>query len=474
MSTDSFDVTCQCGVVYHTDTAHIGQQIRCRCGARVTVYPPSDIGDVSETRSAPGDRPTSGSRRRRRTTVGPESAHARFLQEQLDADRWWIRLRRWRPGQSFAGARTFGRAQTHATRRVARIAEWGAVAWTGALALWWLVWRVTAETFLPSALFTFGPRWVVLLPAAVLVPLALWTSRRALGVLAVGLCIAAWPLLGLRVAVPPAGLSAPPAAAAGALRVLSLNVLGGAAVLERLDDIRARYAPDLLALQECGPAIAEALEARRDWHVVRVGRLCSVSRWPLTFLDTMPRAAFARVAAYGAGGTGQVLRVQVAHPAGPFTFVNVHLETARKGLEGLVSSQGILDDDGLGLATSPVPSAGGAARAELNAMVRERESERAAMWSARHAEREPVLVAGDFNMPVESAIYRAHWSALTNAFDARGTGFGYTKRDGRWLRVRIDHVLAAPRWFAVSGAWLGEDVGSDHLPMVADVTRRQP
>ena len=98
-----------------------------------------------------------------------------------------------------------------------------------------------------------------------------------------------------------------------------------------------------------------------------------------------------------------------------------------------------------------------------------------------HESRMPYAIVDGERLVGMTAWLRPDWTAQTieigNSYihpDARGTGFGYTKRDGRWLRVRIDHVLAAPRWFAVSGAWLGEDVGSDHLPMVADVTRRQP
>lgn len=413
--------------------------------------------------------------------MGAASAHARFLEAQLDADRWWQRLRRWRPGQSLSATAMFGRSRARTTARAAMLVERACLAWTGALLLWWIVWRLSADTWLPATLFAFGPRWVVLLPIALLAPAALLASRRAIGLVVVGACIALMPLLGLRIALPPAGMTAPRAATSPALRVVSINALGGEIVRERLDDIMARYAPDLIAFQECGEKLGATLDARAGWYTVRVGRLCSTSRWPLTFLDTMPRLAFSRVASYGAGGTGQLVRARVDHPAGAFDFVNVHLETARKGLEGLMGDDGVFPDAS---APSDERSAAreraraeqgrsvvGEERAALNAMVRNSESERAAMWAARHADTRPVIVAGDFNMPVETRIYREHWGALTNAFDARGTGFGFTRYDGRWLRLRIDHVLSAPRWFDVQGAWVGEDVGSDHLPVVADLRR---
>jgi endonuclease/exonuclease/phosphatase (EEP) superfamily protein YafD len=81
-----------------------------------------------------------------------------------------------------------------------------------------------------------------------------------------------------------------------------------------------------------------------------------------------------------------------------------------------------------------------------------------------------MIVAGDFNMPRESSIFRRDWTAWNNAFGRTGLGFGFTKisqfgplRYG----TRIDHVLYHEAWTCV-GAWVGGEVGSDHLPLVAE------
>jgi vancomycin resistance protein VanJ len=84
---------------------------------------------------------------------------------------------------------------------------------------------------------------------------------------------------------------------------------------------------------------------------------------------------------------------------------------------------------------------------------------------------EGVVVAGDFNMPTDSAIYRECWSNLSNAFSKSGFGFGYTEWPtvGGWrFGIRIDHILTGPRW-RPQRCWVGPDVGSDHLPLLADV-----
>jgi endonuclease/exonuclease/phosphatase (EEP) superfamily protein YafD len=51
-----------------------------------------------------------------------------------------------------------------------------------------------------------------------------------------------------------------------------------------------------------------------------------------------------------------------------------------------------------------------------------------------------------------------------------GFGLGGTRLNG-WFRVRIDHVVVDDSW-EVLDARLGEDVGSDHLPLVATIGRR--
>jgi endonuclease/exonuclease/phosphatase (EEP) superfamily protein YafD len=82
----------------------------------------------------------------------------------------------------------------------------------------------------------------------------------------------------------------------------------------------------------------------------------------------------------------------------------------------------------------------------------------------------PSLVAGDFDMPSESAIYRRHWGSMHNGFSRAGVGFGYSRRAG-WIHLRIDHVLADDDW-VVQSAQLLPDYGSDHLPMMVDVALR--
>ena len=79
----------------------------------------------------------------------------------------------------------------------------------------------------------------------------------------------------------------------------------------------------------------------------------------------------------------------------------------------------------------------------------------------------PVIVAGDFNMPVDSALYERYWSGLQNAFSIAGLGYGQTKFT-RFYGIRIDHVLASREWQILT-ARVGPNLGGDHRPLVVDL-----
>lgn len=68
----------------------------------------------------------------------------------------------------------------------------------------------------------------------------------------------------------------------------------------------------------------------------------------------------------------------------------------------------------------------------------------------------PMLVVGDFNMPVESAVYGEFWSDRQNAFSTTGTGWGWTKHKS-WYGVRLDRGagLALPALLDRPGRGLG-------------------
>jgi endonuclease/exonuclease/phosphatase (EEP) superfamily protein YafD len=323
-------------------------------------------------------------------------------------------------------------------------------------------------------MLAYGPRLVVLLPVLPLALGALVVRRQALLPLAAAAAIAVGPIMGGRVSLATLGRGLPAAPPPGAIRVLTFNARGGTALAFQLGDALRELQPDIALFQECDRILWDSLRTQPGLHVTRHRSLCTASRWPIGGTDTMPRLAFAQMAQLGAGGDGLVARHQLDTPGGPLYVVNLHLETARKGLRGFMGTDGFIPD-GLEVPSSAESADEAAAREGRlargeRAMVREAESERAARWATGDDQSIPLIVAGDFNIPVESAIYRRHWSPYRNAFDETGTGLGWSKREGALLRIRIDHILVTRRsGLRPIGAVVGPDLGSDHLPILADI-----
>ena len=150
------------------------------------------------------------------------------------------------------------------------------------------------------------------------------------------------------------------------------------------------------------------------------------------------------------GGTGIVQFYRLQAPDGPIDIAAVHLETPRKGLEAFRYGADV-------------------SRMDPSTLVRDIGARRIRNWVSRQSPN--AIVAGDFNMPVESVIYRRYWDDCDNAFSEVGHGFGYTRVLKRFS-VRIDHVLTCGGWSAVR-AFVGPDLGSDHLPLVVDLKRER-
>lgn len=324
----------------------------------------------------------------------------------------------------------------------ARALAWACWSYLVATLGLWLVVATLGDRWWPATLFLYGPRWLWALPLAVLTAGAVATRRWRLF----------WQLGGAAVvvAVPVMGLCIPWRAwldhrpAQFSLRVLSLNTQGGGVDAERLATLIADTAPDVVAFQEQSGFPGEGREWGVGWHAVVIGGLCVASRYPIDAPRQMENVV--------PGVDGAVARVDLVTPAGRLAFYNVHLETPREGLAAVVDRR--------------VRALAGVPEFEQVTALRDAESQIMSNWVAPSDEG-AVLLAGDFNMPVESAIFRRLWSRYIDAFVAAGLGFGHTKHT-RWFGVRIDHILCGPGWRS-RRCWVGADVGSDHRPLIADI-----
>ncbi len=303
-----------------------------------------------------------------------------------------------------------------------------------------LMWLAGDWWWLPTLLL-FGPRWVLSLPLVVLVPAALAVRWRWL--LPLGLCavVIVWPIMGLR--IPWRTLGGPSRAD---LRVMTYNVNRWAVSNSKLTELLELIKPDLVAVQEC-----RRWHAPEGWHLARAGELLVISAHPIVQVEISYNRHRPSRGVYPNG-----LYCVVDTPMGRIGFANIHLATPRDGLAAVLDRETLIDLEKAGIADARI-------------QFRRLESEDIVRWLEGFPE--PKIIAGDFNMPVESTIYRKFWREYDNAFNRAGAGFGYTKTTAilrRRYGTRIDHILTDRHWRAV-GCRLGPDFGSDHFPLVAEL-----
>ena len=471
-----FSVRCACGIEYHTSDVHVGKMLPCKCGRRVPIIRPATKQE-NQQRSASGIGSTAGS------TASPEAKRRRKVRKRrYVAGEFWPRFGKpgvWIDRANGTVARWFA-SQLHPMVagsflvRSTAISSW--LFLLGTIAAW-LMLKFQSELTIPATVIAYGPRFVALWPFAVLVPASLLFLRRAMWLLALSALIVVGPIMGFRVSVGTLGETMTAVPAPGTLRILTFNTQSGNALSYDLAIMLKEAAPDVFTFQECGDKLWAVIEAQKEWFSKRYGSLCTGSRWEIEATDVMPRADLARISGLGFGGTGLVLRAFIKSPHGRLAVVNLHLETARKGLEDLLGPEGFVPDDNpfnrdtnnLNGASESDPSRiSKAERFRRNALIRDTESERASRWAVSGIGNTPVLIAGDFNLPVESTIFQTHWGHFVDAFESRGNGLGWSKHEGRWLRMRIDHVLTVNGGLEPLVVNVVPDYRSDHRPVVAD------
>jgi vancomycin resistance protein VanJ len=306
------------------------------------------------------------------------------------------------------------------------------------VALWaWMVWQGDRNWL--ATLFLFGPRWICGLPLPCLALGAAVWQRRLLGPLAVTAVVIVFPMMGLQVHLPA------PAAAAPGLRVMTCNVNQDQFRVFDLAELIEQEKPDLVALQEV--TIATRFIWPPGWHAVKRDHFILASRFAITGREDVSRL--------GRPGVLAAMRFELQLPDREIQVFNVHLQTPRQGFEAVLSRQTLIATRGI---------------ARLQAVLREREAEarKTSDWIAQFPG--PKIVMGDFNTPVESTLFRRDWSWLADAFSKVGLGFGFTKITevaGWSYGARIDHVLYSREW-RVLRCWVAGDIGSDHLPLLAE------
>jgi vancomycin resistance protein VanJ len=339
----------------------------------------------------------------------------------------------------------------HSLSRVAGWLAWGSLGLSLVLPL--LILGVSERWWLSAAL-VYLPRQPWLVPPLLAVVMTAVWNRRALAPALIATAGVAGPVMGVSLGGLSGGLFAEayPATAPGAIRIVSANVQAFKPDFPSLVAEIGRLAPDVVVFQEGFGDHRLVADLFAGWHVVRDEEYLVASRWPVEKIGLCESVTFDRNCA---------LTARIKHPGGDFLLANVHLATARFGLNELRPGS-ILTGEGPAALTEYITR-------------REAEALSTRSWVEGLRGELPVLAAGDFNMPVDSHIFGNAFGDLRNTFTEAGLGYGYTapNKTRTWPIhtpwSRVDHVLVSEEW-EIEAVGTGSSNGSDHKLIWADIT----
>jgi endonuclease/exonuclease/phosphatase (EEP) superfamily protein YafD len=244
------------------------------------------------------------------------------------------------------------------------------------------------------------------------------------------------------------------------VRVLSYNIDSGVGGIPNIVAEIDRYSPDVVLLQELAGSelIAGLLETR--YPTVRVtNQFLLASRYPVVSsvdpekLDYEGRHRSARF-------VQQILETPLGHIA----IYNMHPLSPREifyALRGNGMRREIL--------SGRLFSSANAAVFQANSGLRTLQVK--AVADAAQQETDPVIIAGDTNLPGLSFVLNRYLSGYQDGFVQAGRGFGYTFPTNRGPWMRIDRILASQTLRFVRFE-VGTSLASDHLCVIADLQLR--
>jgi endonuclease/exonuclease/phosphatase family metal-dependent hydrolase len=253
----------------------------------------------------------------------------------------------------------------------------------------------------------------------------------------------------------------------GSLTIVNYNVKNfdhytysrvGSDVPERLLDWLVATQADVLCLQEVqdlGKAPFNATQRLREAgyrhtatfdQKARPSGLVVYAKHPIVGVDN---AYF--------GGQNGLVSADMVWQTDTLRIINVHLHSMTLRFEGLRKSQDMAQTKAALREIARKMKKGYEERTEQAALLSE--------WIA--ASPYPVIVCGDFNETPYSYVYRMLQKQLSNAYEEKGRGFGFTFRSAPYW-IRIDHQFYDPnRLNLVAFKTHREITLSDHYPLRA-------
>jgi vancomycin resistance protein VanJ len=310
------------------------------------------------------------------------------------------------------------------------------------LALWGFL-RVAGDRWWLATLMLFGPMWVVILPAALLVPAAIRFHHRSLVVLLGALSVALFFLMGFCL---PWRTLLQAHADGQHVRLLTCNVHGRSLKDWALTDLVSETQPDIIMFQEFPQRYKPTFLLEGNWNFRQDGELFVASRYPIASSENLGEAHWFE---WG----GAAMRYDIAAPQGTIHLFNLHLASPHIPFQSVIEGK-----------------ESGTTRVRNHLAVRAEQSQKLSRIMAELGG--TSLAAGDFNTLCAGSIYHEYWGQFSDAFTTSGAGFGHTYFS-EGATVRIDHILSASDWQS-RHCWVGPDIGSPHRPVIADLENVSP
>jgi endonuclease/exonuclease/phosphatase family metal-dependent hydrolase len=317
--------------------------------------------------------------------------------------------------------------------------------------------RLVGERWWGTTVALYLPRLPFALPLLPLTAAIIWIGPRRLlwtQVLATALLFV---LLGFRVTWP---VTAVPGAFH--LRLVTCNINGASfGVATIVKSLRATQA-DVIVLQEVDITDYGQLRAGLAGYSIReAGQFWLASRFPVEDMMEPPKAIHK-----GVLRSLRFVRYRITTPAGPLVVYNIHPISPR---DGLVEVRG----DGF----RHQILRGNLFSTRARTMVTENATLRVTQLQAIAADarqlRDPVLIAGDTNLPGLSWAFAQWLGDYRDGFSEAGDGFGYTFPAPAHAWMRIDRIVADHRFRFLDLRVIHTPI-SDHFAMMADLELRDP
>jgi endonuclease/exonuclease/phosphatase family metal-dependent hydrolase len=315
--------------------------------------------------------------------------------------------------------------------------------------------RLVGERWWVTTIALYLPRIGFALPLPLLiVALVIARSYRLLVAQLLAVFVLLFPLMGLGL-----HLGGARAARQGAQRFRLFTPNTGLAkngTGEILDGIRSAN-PDVIALEEVDDDDVEALRLGLPGYAFRhLGQFVIASRFPIEE-EVVPPPIWSE----GKAQSAEYAHCRLITPAGPLRLFAVHPISPHSAFDRL---------RGRGLRYELLSGRllGSASARAMEANTRERLEQVRALAADAATSSEPVIIAGDTNLPGLSWAL-SHWlGGFSDGFAEVGRGFGYSYPAQRMVWMRIDRILAGPRFRFLEVATISPRI-SDHLALAADL-----